>query len=242
MNIIKFGGSIVNPDGRYDEKVINEFIKLVNNSKDKFIFVVGGGKLCRKVQDASKRFLQEALKNEKEVEIANDELGLAVTKINAHYVLHRFQEKLGDIIYPDLIIDPTIKIKSNCKVFFATGWKPGCSTDKDMMLLAETFGADRVTKISDFEIVKRIKPTELAKLKDKKKALDEAEEISEMTWSELKELVGEEWLPGLHTPFDPGAMHIGFKLRKKLIILIGRREELSKMLNGEKYSGTIVKV
>ena len=96
MNIIKFGGSIVNPDGKYDEKVIGEFIKLVKNSKDKFIFVVGGGKLCRKIQWVAKKFLKEALKDEKQVEYANDWLGIATTKINAHYVLKKFEEKFGD--------------------------------------------------------------------------------------------------------------------------------------------------
>ena len=241
MNIIKFGGSIVNPDGKYDDKVINEFIELVRDSKDKFIFVVGGGKLCRKIQGVAKKFLKEALKDEKQVEYANDWLGIATTKINAGYVLQRFKEKLGEEVFPEVIIDPTHKITTECRVLFAGGWKPGCSTDKDMMLLAETFKAKKVIKISDFEVVKKIKPQEFAKLSDKEKkiALMGAEDISKITWDELQDLVGKEWIPGLNTPFDPRAAEIGVQL-KDLTLYIGRKEQLEKMLSEEEFRGTVV--
>ncbi len=243
MNIVKFGGSIVNPDGKYAHKVINQFIQLVKESHDQFIFVVGGGKLCRRVQKASKPFLNEALNDVQAVQRANDWLGISITKINAEYVLAQFQKKLGKAVYPKLILDPTKKINSNCKVFFTGGWVPGCSTDKDMMLLAKAFSASKVFKISDFEIVKRIKPLELAQALPEKKAeiLAHAEEIKQMTWKELVNLVGTKWVPGLSTPFDPEATALGYALRKKLTVYIGRKEQFPKMVRGEKFRGTVVR-
>jgi uridylate kinase len=247
INIVKFGGSIVNPNGKYDNVVINHFIQLVKEkitkAQDKFIFVVGGGKLCRKIQEASKPFLQEALNEPEAVQRANDWLGISTTKINAEYVLKQFQKKLGKTVEPQLILDPTRKVKSNCKVFFTSGWVPGCSTDKDMMLLAKTFNASKVFKISDFEIVKKIKPLELAKALPEKKAeiLAYAPEIKQMTWKELVNLVGTTWVPGLSTPFDPEAAALGYTLRKKLTVYIGRKEQFPKMVRGERFRGTVVK-
>ena len=239
MNIIKLGGSIVNPDGKYDQKAIQEFIDLVKDSKDKFIFVVGGGKICRHVQDTSQKFLEKAL-DAKRVDYGRDWLGIATTLINADHVLNQFKEQM-DGVYPEILVDPTKKVKHPAKVYFTGGWKPGCSTDKDMMLLAETFQATKVLKISDFEIVKRISPLDLAKAKDKKKVLQEAAGIKEMTWKELNDLVGDKWVAGLNTPFDPEAAQLGYKLRKHLVLYIGKREELSKMLDDEEFVGTIVK-
>ncbi|MBT4936083.1 hypothetical protein HOL21_00390 [Candidatus Woesearchaeota archaeon] len=243
MNIIKLGGSIVNPDGKYDDSAIQEFIDLVKDTSDKFIFIVGGGKLCRFVQDASAPSLNDALGDENSVNRARDWVGIATTNINAEYVLNKFVETFNDEVYPQLLLDPTQKLNTDKRIFFTGGWKPGSSTDKDMMLLAETFNADNVFKISDFKIVKDIKPTEFAKVpkEEKEKVLSEANDIHEMTWKDLHALVGDEWIPGLSTPFDSKAVQIGLTMKSTLTLYIGRKEEVPKMLAGEKFVGTIVK-
>ncbi len=243
MNIIKFGGSILNPDGKYDQKVIQEFIDLVKNSKEKFIFVVGGGKLCRLIQSASQPFLTEALKEDKKISLANDELGIAITKINAGYLLEKFQQKLKNQVHPEIIINPTQKIKSGARIFFAGGWKPGCSTDKDMMLLAETFQAKNIFKISDFPCVKKVKPLSLLNKskEEKEKILSKAESITSMTWKELQDLVGTKWVPGLNTPFDPEAAKIWLRLRKQLTLYIGKKDEFFSWIKSRKFRGTVVK-
>ncbi len=204
--------------------------------------------MCRRVQEASKPFLQEAFNDKgkidpQAVQRANDWLGISITKINAEYVLTQFQKKLGKAVYPQLILDPTKKLNSTCKVFFTGGWVPGCSTDKDMMLLAKAFHANKVFKLSDFEIVKKIKPLELAKALPEKKAeiLAHAPELKQMTWKELVNLIGTKWVPGLSTPFDPEAAALGYTLRKKLTVYIGRKEQFPKMVRGERFRGTVVK-
>ena len=241
MNIIKVGGSIINPDGKYDSNVIEELILLVQKSKDTSIFVVGGGKLCRRVQDAATPFLKDALGAE--VSLASDLIGIAVTKINAQHVMEEFQKKLGKAVYPEILQDPTTKIGSSCNVFFMGGWKPGYSTDKDLMLLAETFGAKNVFKMTNFRMVKHIHPQELQGLShdEKEKKLMRAKDLPTLTWRELKTLAGTQWTPGLNTPFDPRAVEVGYTLRRKVVLYLGQKEELLKKLQGLPFIGTTVK-
>lgn len=244
MNIIKFGGSVLNPDGKYNHSVIDELIGLVRKyPTESFIFVVGGGKICRNIQSSAKAHLEEAIKDQELLTMADDYLGIAASQINANYVLRRFQDQLGTDVHPAIILDPTRKIKGDGRIFFAGGWKPGCSTDKDMMVLAKKNHAERVFKISDFEIVKKISPLELSgySSEDKLRVLSQAEEIKEMAWKELKNLVGRKWKPGMSTPFDPEAAKLGYRLRKTLRVYIGRYSELPKMLAGEEFRGTVVR-
>jgi uridylate kinase len=241
MNIVKFGGSIVNPNGKYDNTVIREFITLVRNSKEKFVFVVGGGKICRKMQDACQPFLEEALERE-HIDLARDSIGIAATKINARYVLRRFQEAFGKSVYPEIILDPTQAVNTRFKIFIAAGWKPGMSTDADMMLLAQTFGGERVFKISNFAYVKNVRPTDLVNLseEEQKSRLATAEDIKSMKWSQLRDLVGTEWISGLNTPFDPAAVKVGMKLRKQVTLYIGQKEEFMRFLKVGSFHGTVV--
>jgi len=241
MNIIKLGGSIVNPNGKYDLSVIDEFIELVRDSQEKFIFVIGGGKICRDVQNTAFPFLINALGRDRRVNLAKDWVGIAVTKINAAFLLEQFKEELDEQVYPEIILDPTQKITSNARIYFAGGWKPGCSTDKDMMLLAKTFAADKIFKTTNISFIKRIKPTDLVdkKEEEKKELLKNAEDIHQMTWWELKELVGDEWIPGLNTPFDPEAVKLGTEIKPTLYI--GKKEELLKVLKNQEFVGTVVK-
>ncbi len=246
MNIIKLGGSIINPNGKYDDNFINKLIQLVGKSKEKFIFIVGGGKLCRNIQHKSKTILKKALLDSDKVNYANDWLGIAVTHINAHYVLEKFKMKLGKNVYPELLMDPTAKVKSSSRIFFAGGWKPGHSTDTDMMILAKTFEVGKAFKISDIKYVKDINPIKFSKLskKKKRKTFQNAEIIETMTWPQLKALVGTKWIPGLNTPFDEEAVKIGLKSEKKekkITLHIGNKEALTNLLNHKRFKSTIIK-
>ncbi len=198
------------------------------------------------MQDSSQKFLDDALGTDSEQKsFARDEIGIATTKINARYVLNYFKKYLGGKIkiFPEILIDPTEKVDKSYDAYLVGGWKPGHSTDTDMMLLAKTFKASRVIKISDFEIVKNVKPTDLLgkSKKEMKNILDNAKDLDSMTWKELTKLVGSEWAPGLNTPFDPKAAKIGYDLKNRLTLCIGRKEEVGKMLGGEDFRGTVVK-
>ena len=100
-----------------------------------------------------------------------------------------------------------------------------------------------MVKVTDVEYVKKINPVRFSRLSEleKKKAWAEAKDIQEMSWKQLIDLTGTEWKPGLNTPFDPQAAELGYQLRKQVRLLLGRKEELRKMLTGERFKGTMVK-
>ena len=232
MNIIKYGGSKVYPVDSYDNKFIQSLIDLVKKySKQEFMIIIGGGRLAR-------------IKQEQEPEADADRrdwLGIEATWENAEYVIKKFQEA-GLEVCPDVIKDPTKRVEGY-KVYFAGGWKPGNSTDLVTMMLAKTYVADRVIKISDFEIVKDFSPL---KVKDMSKAdrdniLAEAEDLPRATWQKMVDLVGTEWVPGLNTPLDPLAAKLGLE-NKGIILYICRESELDKVLFGnlETFRGTMV--
>ena len=98
MIIIKYGGSIINPDGKYSEGAIENLISTIKDRpQESFCLVIGGGKLCRFLQGANKPYLSAALPEE-QMGFALDEIGIAVTKINARYLQKRpdaFQMQLS---------------------------------------------------------------------------------------------------------------------------------------------------
>ncbi len=239
MNIIKLGGSVINPDGRYDKTVISKFVALAQKKREKFIFVIGGGKLCRLCQDASEPYLRQALSQTKETDAARDEIGIAITRVNARYVLQEFQRVLGNDVHPEILHNPTQKVSSKSRIFFIGGWKPGHSTDKDMMLLAKTYNAKKIFKTTNFAKVKNIKAVDVMKAKDKEKILWKAKDISCLTWNELLTLVGTKWSSGMNTPLDPSAVQIGKKIGATLYL--GTTEDILRFFAAKKFNGTVVK-
>ncbi len=234
MNIIKYGGSKVRPkEDTYDDKFIQSLIDLTKKYSDQeFMIIIGGGALARKKQreepgaDADRR----------------DWLGIEATWENAQYVIDYFIKNGVEGICPDVIKDP-IEHKEGFRLYFAGGWKPGNSTDYVTMMLAKTYAAERVIKISDFEIVKDFSPL---KVKDMSKAdrdniLAEAKDLPQASWQKMVELVGTEWVPGLNTPLDPLAAKLGLE-NKHITLYICREYELDKVLFGnlETFKGTIV--
>ena len=62
-----------------------------------------------------------------------------------------------------------------------------------------------------------------------------------MSWDELKALVGDEWVPGKNVPFDPVATAKASELGLRVITAAGRDiENLSKLLEGEDFVGTVI--
>ena len=233
MNIIKYGGSKVYPVDSYDNKFIQSLIDLVKKySTQEFMIIVGGGRLAR-------------IKQEQEPEADADRrdwLGIEATWENAQYVIDYFIKNGVGGVCPEVIKDPTKKIEGY-KIYFAGGWKPGNSTDLVTMTLAKIYSAERVIKISDFEIVKDFSPLKVKDLSkaDRDNILAEAKDLPQATWQKMIDLVGTKWIPGLNTPLDPLAARLGYEI-KTVSLYICRESELDKILSGNlgTFKGTIV--
>ena len=226
--IISLGGSIIIPEEINVEflKSFKELIVEYLNKGSSFIIVCGGGRTARKYQGAAREF---NIDNEN-----LDWIGIYATYINAVLVKSIFQKEA----ISELATNPTKKIKEKLydkktkkgKVLIATGWKPGCSTDHDAVLLAKNFGARTVINLSDLDYVYD---------KDPKKFPD-AKPLKKISWNDMRKITGEKWIPGKNIPFDPVATGEASKLKMKVAIMNKDLNNLRKFLDNEEFKGTVI--
>jgi uridylate kinase len=220
--VVALGGSIVHPD-EIDTKFLKDFKKFLAPFLQrgvKFVFVIGGGSLARRFQDA-------AHKVSKLTDDDKDWIGIHATRLNAHLLRTIFR----DIADP-VIIDARGKVsKLKYPVTIAAGWRPGWSTDYVAMRLAADFGIP--------ETIIAGKPSHVYE-KDPAK-YPRAKKFDEISWKAYRKLVPAKWNPGLHAPVDPIAAALGDKEGVKAIIVDGRdMKNFRALLNGGEFKGTII--
>ncbi len=241
-NIVAYGGSIIMPGETYDEGSLLELLDIIrDNNKSRFVFIIGGGKLCRNINLSASKHIDKAIGDESELcDYAYDELGIACTKINAEYARRWLSSRLGDeTVYGKIIYDPYSMPDTDKRVIIASGYRPGVTTDYDMMRMAKTFQASRAFKISNFPILLDVEPTKFEKEK-----LDSYEKIPLITWEGLVELLGPKHIPGGNYPMDPKGAALGLEMseeNKEFSLFIGCREEFRNMLEDGEFYGTEVR-
>lgn len=224
--ILSVGGSLVVPNGGIDTNFLskfNQFIRELLSSKPRqFFLVVGGGGTARHYRDAGRDVLGRELSNDD-----LDWLGIHATRLNAHLMRTIFR----DIAHAHIIEHYDIIRKAGEQVVVASGWKPGWSTDYCSVLLAEDYGAKMILNLSNIRQVYDSDP----------KKNPNAKPLDKMTWEEFRALVGDEWTPGMNSPFDPIAAKKSQELGVKVVVLDGNNfENTKKCLEGESFVGTII--
>lgn len=217
--VVSLGGSVFVQD-TVKMDFITQFVSLVraHSARIRFIIVVGGGKTCRFYQDAARSM---GVNDTAEL----DRIGIRMTHVNAEL----FRALLGKDAHDDIIINPTRRINTD-KILVAGGWKPGCSTDKDTVLLAKRYGARKLINITNTDYLYDKNPREHK----------DAKAITRTTWKGLQEIVGTKWKPGLNAPFDPVATKLAAKLRLELVIAGPNLVNLGLILDGKDFKGTLV--
>jgi len=218
--IISVGGSVVVPKD-VDVTFLKNLRKLIIPylKKYKFVLTIGGGKTARNYIGAAKKI--KKLNNED-----LDWLGIHATRLNAHLLRTIFV----DVAHPIIVKDPTKKINFK-KVLIAAGWKPGCSTDYDAVLLAKNLKAKTVINMTNIEYLHDKDPR---KYKSAKK-------IENIDWKSFRKIVGNKWSPGLNAPFDPIASKEAQKDKMKLVLLSKDIKNLKNFLDDKKFKGSVVK-
>ena len=221
--VISLGGSLIVPKAGIDVKFLKNFKKLIESAAKKghrFILVCGGGTTARKYQNGLRGVLnptQEQL----------DWVGIEATKLNANLVRLIF----GKLAHSKIITDPTKKVNFKEKVLIGAGWKPGWSTDYDAVLLAKIYGAKKVINLTNVDYLYDKDPS---KYKNAKK-------IKEIDWAGFRKIVGNKWVSGANTPFDPIASREAQKLKLELILANGKKlKNLENIIQGEKFIGSRV--
>jgi len=221
--IISLGGSLIVPD-QIDTGFLKDFKKLVLSEVEKgkkFIIITGGGKTCRRYNQAAEEVKQ----------MTSDELdwlGIAVTRLNAELVRLTLGE---DYVEDKIILDPTTPINSVKPIMLGGGWKPGNSSDLATIMLAKNIGVKKVINLSNTDYVYDSDP----------KKNPEAQKLEKISWVQYRTLIPAEWTPGLNSPFDPTASKLAEEEGMEVIIMNGRPvSNLENYLNGEKFLGTVI--
>jgi uridylate kinase len=222
--IISLGGSLVVPKTGIDHLFLKKFRKLIIDYLDnsyKFFIIVGGGRTCRDYVSAANKVLN--VENED-----LDWLGIHSSRLNAHLLRTIFKNEAD----PEIIKNPTIKLKTKKKLIIAAGWKPGWSTDYVAAMLAKEYGVRTVINLSNVDF---------AYDKDPKKFKD-ARPIERIEWKDFIKIVGNKWIPGMNAPFDPVASRLASELGLSVNIMNGKMlGNLKKCLDGKKFTGTIIR-
>ena len=217
------GGSIIIP-GEIQVAFLKKFkefiLKFLKEGK-KIIIVVGGGSTARNYQKAVAQVTQ--LTNEDK-----DWLGIHATRLNAHLLRTIFKKEAYSVV----LDSPHKPIKGkNHRLFIASGWRPGWSTDYDAVLLAKRFGASKIINASNIDYVYSKNPKEFK----------DAKAIPEMTWSDYLKISGKKWTPGMNVPFDPIASQAAKKLKMTVFFTKGADlKNLANIIRGKNFSGTTI--
>ena len=222
--ILSVGGSIIVPKDGFNIPFLKKFKTMILRRVargERFILVAGGGRTAREYIGAARAL---ARLNGRQL----DEIGILGTKINAHFLRYVF-----DGFTPvDIVNDPTKKLSTTAPIIIASGWKPGCSSDYDAVLLAKTYGVKEVFNLSNIEYVYDKDP---AKYKNAKK-------IEKISWAAFRrDIVGNKWAAGKNAPFDPIASRAAQRIGLRVYILKGGNlAEVGKALDGKKFKGTVI--
>lgn len=226
--VLSLVGSLIVPD-EIDWKFLHDFRKLIVKQISKgyrFIMITGGGRTCRKYQEAANKVVKLSKDD-------RDWLGVHTTRLNAHLIKTVFRK----YAHPRINKNPRTKedivtcFSKKEGVLVASGWRPGWSTDYVAVILAQRFGAEVLINLSNIKYAYDKDPN---KFKDAKK-------IEKILWKDFRKIVGNRWDPGLNMPFDPIASKLAQEIGLKVIITEGKNlKNLEKIFKGEKFQGTVV--
>ena len=240
LTVIAVGGSLIVPhltdtDG-IDVPFLKAFRRLLVREMKKnrpvlprgrqFIIVPGGGKTCRVYQKTGRQI----------VKMSNTDLdwiGVHSTRLNAQLLRTIFAKEAHPVVIDH---DPSAKEvvqlkRTKKKLFIASGWKPGWSTDYIAMRLAQKFGAKEMVDAGDIDFVYD---------KDPKK-FEDAKPLEKLSWKDYRKLIPSKWTPGLASPIDPVAARLAEKVRIRAKIIKGTNlENMKKAIEGEEFVGTVI--
>lgn len=228
--VLSVGGSIVVPDAP-DTVFLKGFITMTKawlseSSERRLILVVGGGAPARVYQNAYKEVASSS--NGNNDASAADWIGIMATRLNAQLLKASF----GSLCQNDVVYNPTEDIDFKGQILVAAGWKPGFSTDNDAVLLSEKFNATTVVNLSNIEKV----------YTDDPRKNPDAKPLDNITWSDFRKMVGDDWTPGKNTPFDPIASKKAQALNLTVICAAGKNiENIKNILDDKDYIGTTIK-
>lgn len=221
--VISLGGSLVVPelpDGDFILNFKNLILRFVGKNK-KFIIIVGGGKTCRNYDKALK--IATNATNED-----LDWMGIYSTHLNANFVRLSF----GLEAYHNIITDPKEIKEAKENIIIGAGWKPGCSTDTDAVIVAKEVGAKKIINLSNVDRVYDSDP----------RVNKNAKPFDQISWKDYLSLIPLVWEPATNVPFDPVASKMAEENNIEVIFMSGKNlQNLDSYLSMDSFVGTTIK-
>ncbi|MEA3496307.1 MAG: UMP kinase, partial [Bacteroidota bacterium] len=192
--IINLGGSLIVPE-QIDVDFLKKFRKIIidqiEERDQKFVLTTGGGKTCRRYNESAEAIADGLTAEDK------DWLGIHATRLNGHLIRTIFR----DYAYPRINTNPHDLedfYKSKEPIMIAAGWRPGRSTDYATALLAKYLGIKKIINLSNIDYIYDKDPNKFP----------DAQKVNKMSWKDLRAMIGDDWVPGMHAPFDPVASQL----------------------------------
>lgn len=233
ITVIAVGGSLIVPHLTDSDGIAVPFLRALRKlllaeikQERRFIVIPGGGKTCRVYQKAGRQI----------VRMSNDDLdwiGIHSTRLNAHLLRTIFAKEAHPVVVDH---DPSPKmirelLATGKKLFIASGWRPGWSTDYIAIRLAQKFGASEVIDAGDIDFVYDKDPNKFSG----------AQPISHLSWKEYRKLIPSRWTPGLSSPVDPVAAKLAQKAGIHAKIIKGTDlANLKRAIEDKKFIGTVI--
>ena len=221
--ILSLGGSLIIPKGEIDTDFLKKFksfiLKLLKHGYS-FVIITGGGGINRLYNKGAQKITK--IKN-----FDLDWLGISATRLNAELIRIIF----SNYAYPQVVNNPHTLIKTKKKIIIASGWKPGCSSDKDAVFWAKNMKAKMVINLSDIDYVYDKDPDKYP----------EAKPLKEISWNKFLKIVGTTWSPRKSAPFGPPASKLAKQVGIQVAVLNGRNiKNFENFLQGKKFKGTVI--
>ncbi len=221
--IISLGGSLIVPDA-IDTAFLKDFKELILSHVSqgkRFVIITGGGKICRRYQDAANSITTAST-------LDMDWIGIAALKLNAELVRVIFR----DNAHPEVVPEITSEINFDKPILIGSAYKPGRSSDWDAVAAAKAVGAKKVINLSNTDYVYESDP----------RTNPNAKKIEQISWADFRKIIPSEWThSGMNVPFDPVASELAEEEGIQVAIMNGKPiDNLAKYLSGEKFLGTII--
>jgi len=222
--VVKLGGHLISAK-RIQAARIKEYAEIftrINRSGTRLVVVTGGGDGAREYRDAATELGGS--------QVFRDELGVMVTRINAHLLICA----LGEQAYPAVPIS-TLQIREfalSGKIVVSGGLQPAQSTVAVSALAAESVGAQKLVLATDVKGVYS---------KDPKKYRD-ARLLEQMTFNQLEKMIlAQPQLPGGYKLFDLLSVRVLQRSKIPCFVVDGRvPSNVERALTGQKV-GTYIK-
>ena len=215
MKVISFGGSILYDDkSNFKYAYLKRLKEIFDKTDEKFIFVVGGGKLARElikrasIIDSEEQFL--------------DKIGILSTKINSLMFEKIFNATFLDFNSFKDDFEIIHDIDNNVVI---SGIEPGVTTDYDSVCVAKILKLDKVYNFTDVDYWYY--------------DFDTKEPIDCISYDELEEEFELTYEPGMNIPFDPKALKLARKHNIDVFITNGNKfKTVSNLVLENKFKGT----